>query len=85
MADANQAGQGMSDKEVLEFANAQKRILITLNRRHFIRLHQLFPKHYGIVVCSFEPNFAALARRIHEALIAEKPVKGKLIRINRPR
>ena len=25
MADANQAGQGMSDKEVLEFANAQKK------------------------------------------------------------
>lgn len=33
------AGRSMSDAAVLEFACAQKRALLTFNRKHFIRLH----------------------------------------------
>lgn len=84
MHDAGQTGQGMSDKDVLEFARRSGRILLTLNRRHFIRLHGATPDHAGIVVCTYDPDFVALAHRIHEAVSALESLQGQLIRINRP-
>lgn len=71
------------DEEVLAFANAQARILITLNRRHFVGLHTTGQPHAGLVVCTFNPDFEALARRVHEALAAEPDMDGKLVRVNR--
>ncbi len=68
MRESGHAGRAVPDAEVLEFAIAQNRAVITLNRRHFVKLHQDRPAHAGIVVCSFDPGFAALARRIHEAV-----------------
>jgi predicted nuclease of predicted toxin-antitoxin system len=32
---------GLPDEEVIAFATSQNRAVLTLNRRHFIRLHQL--------------------------------------------
>jgi hypothetical protein len=68
---------------VLAFAIAQRRALITLNRRHFVKLHQDRPSHAGTVVCSFDHDFAALARRIHEAVEPYPDLAGTLIRVNR--
>lgn len=82
--ETGRAEQAMPDEEVLAFAAEQNRILITLNRRHFIRLHNTGRPHAGIVVCTFDPSFEALAQRIHAALIAEPEIAGKLIRVNRP-
>jgi hypothetical protein len=62
--------------DVLAFAVAEDRIVITLNRRHFIRLHHTTPTHAGIIVCTFDPDFAALAPRIHEALEAHSQMAG---------
>lgn len=61
---AGKAGMSVPDDEVLSFAAAENRILLTLNRRHFIRLHREMPVHSGIIVCTFDPDFAALAARI---------------------
>ncbi|OAD19383.1 hypothetical protein THIOM_004984 [Candidatus Thiomargarita nelsonii] len=47
---------------------AQGRAVLTINRKHFIRLHRLQPEHAGIIVCTFDPNFVGQARRIHEAI-----------------
>lgn len=83
--EAGNAGHAVLDAEVLTFAAAERRAVLTLNRKDFIRLHLLSPDHAGIVVCTFDPDFAAQAARIHQAIEAEHDLTGKLIRINRPR
>jgi predicted nuclease of predicted toxin-antitoxin system len=82
--EAGNAGQGIPDDEVLNFARVNNRVLLTLNRRHFVRLHQQQPAHEGIIVCTFDPNFANLAARIDTALRSCAELSGELIRINRP-
>lgn len=56
----------------------------TLNRQHFVKLHEDRPAHAGIVVCPFDPDLAALARRIHEAVGPGADLAGRLFRVNRP-
>jgi len=58
--------------------------VLTLNRRDFIRLHQENPHHAGIIVCSHDLNFGALAQRIHETLEAAPDLANRLWRVNRP-
>jgi hypothetical protein len=82
-AESGRAGQAVPDADVLAFAMAAQRIVVTLNRRHFIRLHRTTPTHAGIVVCTFDPDFAALAQRIHSALEAQPQMAGQLVRVNR--
>ena len=82
--EAGNAGLALPDEQVLDFASDQQRTVITLNRKHFIRLHQERPDHAGIVVCTYDPDFSGQARRIHEALEQEGSLAGKLLRVNRP-
>lgn len=82
--EAGNAGLAVSDEQVLAFAGDQQRAVITLNRKHFLRLHQERPEHAGIIVCTFDPDFTGQAFRIHEALEGQEPLAGKLIRVNRP-
>lgn len=82
--DTGQAGQSVSDEVVLAFAHIEKRAVLTLNRKHFVHLHSQRPEHSGIIVCTFDPDFAGLARRIHAALEKYGDLTGQLIRINRP-
>lgn len=84
MSEAGQAGQTMPDETVLAFARQKERALLTLNRKHFIHLHRTRPDHPGIIVCTFDPNFAGLARRIHVAIESESSLGDQLIRVNRP-
>lgn len=83
--ETGQAGQAMPDEAVLTFACTKGRALLTLNRKHFIRLHLQDNKHCGIIACTFDPDFLGLANRIHEALNGSASLSGQLIRINRPR
>jgi uncharacterized protein DUF5615 len=82
--EAGNAGQAIPDVQVLAFAKDRQRVLVTLNRRHFLRLHQERPDHSGMVVCTFDPDFPGLARRIHEALEGQELLAGKVFRVNRP-
>jgi hypothetical protein len=82
--DAGRAGIAAPDTEVLADATAQKRAVLTFNRRHFIRLHAAQSQHAGIVVCTFDPDFAGLAQRIDAALGASLNLAGRLLRIYRP-
>nr|VFJ75870.1 MAG: hypothetical protein BECKFM1743C_GA0114222_108883 [Candidatus Kentron sp. FM]VFJ76152.1 MAG: hypothetical protein BECKFM1743A_GA0114220_109091 [Candidatus Kentron sp. FM]VFK23323.1 MAG: hypothetical protein BECKFM1743B_GA0114221_109183 [Candidatus Kentron sp. FM] len=82
--DSGHAGQAWPDEEVLRFAVSQRRALVTMNRRHFIRLHALYPDHQGIIVCTYEPDFVELALRIHRELASMNSLAGRLVRINRP-
>jgi Domain of unknown function (DUF5615) len=78
------ADQALTDDKVLEFATADNRTVLTINRRHFIRLHQERPRHAGIIVCTLDPDFAGQAERIHKAIGAQSSLNGQLIRVNRP-
>jgi hypothetical protein len=82
--DSGKAQQSVPDDAVLAFSCGEHRAVLTLNRRHFIRLHRAQPEHDGIIVCTFDPDFAALAARIDAALLADESIAGQLIRINRP-
>ncbi|MDD2920915.1 MAG: DUF5615 family PIN-like protein [Anaerolineales bacterium] len=81
--ETGKANQSMSDEDVLAFANKEKRILLTLNRRHFINLHKQNQQHVGIVACTFDPDFSGFANRIDEALRKEYDLSQKVIRVNR--
>ncbi len=81
--ETGRGGQAVSDDAVLALANAEGRVLITLNRRHFVRLHQQLPEHPGIVVCTFDPDFIAQAHRIHAQLQGRETLTGCLLRVNR--
>ncbi len=82
--EAGKALQAIPDEDVLVFAKAQERAVVSLNRKHFVRLHQTMHDHAGIVVCTFDSDFAAQALRIHQGLLEQESLAGKLIRINRP-
>lgn len=82
--EAGQAGQSVSDKSVLAFARDEGRTLLTLNRKHFIHLHNVNPDHAGLIVCSFDSDFTGQAHRIHAAIESKTKLSGELIRVNRP-
>jgi hypothetical protein len=63
-----QGGQAVSDEAVINFATERGRAVLTINRKHFIRLHYSQPNHAGIIVCTFDPDFAGQSRRIHTAI-----------------
>jgi hypothetical protein len=82
--DAGNANQGTPDAEVLAFSAAQGRVLLTLNRLHFLRLHREGGgAHAGLCVCTFDPDFAGQASRIDQALRAEASLGGKVLRVYR--
>ena len=60
--DAGQSGRAIPDDEVLAFAVSQGRAVLTINRKHFIRLHPMIPDHAGIIVCTFDPEFGPPSR-----------------------
>lgn len=78
------ADQAVPDDEVLAFACNEDRILLTLNCKHFIRLHNQNAPHAGIIACTFDPDFAGQADRIRAALATDESFAGQLIRVNRP-
>lgn len=82
--DPNRAWQSLTDEAVLDLASTDNRAVLTLNRRHFIRLHETGRDHAGIIVCTFDPDFAGQARRIHEAVGEQPQLGGRLVRVNRP-
>ena len=82
--ETGQANTSLPDNAVLQFACTENRALLTLNRKHFIRLHSLDENHQGIIVCTFDPDFVSLARRIHAEIESHGTLAKKLVRINRP-
>lgn len=83
-ADAGKAGQSIADEAILGLAAAEGRTLLTLNRKHFIRLHASQPRHAGIVACTLDLDFAGQAGRIHAAITPPADLAGCLVRVNRP-
>ena len=83
-AESGRAGKAIPDEEVLQYAAKENRTLMTMNRLHFIRLHKQKPQHSGIIVCTVDPDFKALASRIDVEFRASQNMAKRLVRINRP-
>jgi hypothetical protein len=81
--ESGNANQSIQDADVLAFATAQARALLTLNRRDFIRLHLADPNHAGIIACRHDTDFEALAGRIDGAIKLLPELNGQLVRVNR--
>ena len=81
---ARNSNKGIPDEEVLSFAVDQSRIVITLNRRDFKKLHrQTRGKHCGIIVCKDDKDRIGMAERIHQHLPLEGCLDGKLVSIEK--
>jgi len=84
VAESSGANIQMTDAEVLTYATADARAVVTLNRRHFITLHEQWPNHAGIIVCKVDNDFESLARRIDESIASvQGDLRGRLIRVVR--
>jgi predicted nuclease of predicted toxin-antitoxin system len=81
--EAGNANQGIPDEEVLAFALANMRIVLTNNRKDFIRLHTAGNDHAGIAVYTLDPDAKALAARIESALKIPDATGRFLCRIGR--
>lgn len=75
------ANESTTDLEVLALAKAEGRILLTLNRKDFYRLHSQDSDHPEIIVCVAEQDFQRLAERIHETVNSVENLHGTLIRV----
>lgn len=82
--DAGQSNLKIPDEEVLAFAIAEGRAIITVNRKDFKRLHRSNPTHFGIIVCTKNDDFENFAACIHRILLeCSEDVSNKLIRVYR--
>lgn len=72
-----------SDEDVLADATIYQRAVLTINRKHFKKLHHEQPNHEGIILCSYDPDFHSQAVRIHELIMAIPELTGQLLRVNR--
>ena len=82
--EAGLANQQMPDEALLAFAASHNRAVLTLNRKHFVRLHNTGAHHAGIIVCTFDPNFVRQASRIDDVLRSVADLEGQLLGVNRP-
>ena len=82
--EAGKAEQAVTDAEVLAGASSDMRAVLTLNRKHFVRLHHERQQHEGIIACTFDADFERQAQRIHRDLEAQPTLTSQLLRVNRP-
>jgi len=78
------ANQKVPDEQVLERATQLSRVVLTMNRRDFARLHESQIEHAGIVLCKHEEDFARQANRINETVKPFDNLKGQLVRVQKP-
>jgi hypothetical protein len=84
LLDLDQAGLAVPDDMVLSLASSHNRVLLTLNRTDFIKLHSLQPDYAGIIVCKADASFIGLAARVDSCLQAKTDTHGQLLRVQRP-
>ena len=84
MLDLDKAGLSIPDDEVLALAASLNRCVVTQNRKDFIRLHKQQPGHAGILICTVDSDFKALANRIAQCLDEADLIAGQLLRVQRP-
>lgn len=79
--DAGNANQRIPDDLVLAAAAADDRCVVTFNRDDFVALHRSGVAHEGIVVCQDDRDHQGQALALHECLITQETLQGRLIRV----
>src|SRR5262249_603515 len=74
---------GSQDPDILARAYSLGRAALTINRRHFERLHRQGADHCGILSATRDNDFPALAARI-DATLAGHSLGRWHLRVNRP-
>lgn len=82
--EAGNADLRSPDEEVIAYAIEHQRAVITMNRRHFVRLHRELSHHYGVIVCTQDPDLIGQAKRIDSALKEYPTLDNELVRVYRP-
>lgn len=77
-------GIGLQDASVLELSIKLKRAILTCNRRDFIKLHKQSSEHFGIIVCTRNPDHKTLAESIYSVLESESIIENSLLKVYRP-
>ncbi|MEO0787106.1 MAG: DUF5615 family PIN-like protein [Bacteroidota bacterium] len=77
-------GIGLEDALVLELGVRLKRSVLTCNRRDFIRLHKKGQSHFGIIVCTRNPDHESLADSIKLILDREQSIENSLLKVYKP-
>jgi Domain of unknown function (DUF5615) len=62
---SGQANQGIPDDEVLGYATANKRSVVTFNRDDFVALHRSGIDHAGIIICKDDRDYLGQAQALH--------------------
>ena len=80
--EAGNANQGIPDEEVLAYATANERIVISFNRDDFIALHRSRSNHCGIVICKDDRDYQGQAKALQKFLASTgEDLQNKLIRV----
>jgi predicted nuclease of predicted toxin-antitoxin system len=77
--DDGKANQRYPDAAVLAAASATQRAVLTLNRKHFRRLHRERSDHSGIILCTYDPDSTGQAHRINETIEQMLKTGGSLM------
>ncbi len=83
IAEVGLAGLGTPDEQVLAFAQAQGRAILTHNLKHFRKLHNAGQPHSGMVLCTEDTDFDSLATRVDHGLSQVVDFTGQVIRVTR--
>ncbi len=82
--EAGQANQRIPDDQVLRYAAANNRILITENRQDFIDLHRNTTPHPGIIIFKSDRDYTGKIKAMTDFLAAQgQTLENRLIRIKK--
>jgi predicted nuclease of predicted toxin-antitoxin system len=83
--EAGRANQKVSDDNVFAYALSEQRLIITVNRKDFIKLHRENPEHFGVIICTKNPDIEVFAQCIAKILFENQgQCAGKLLRVYKP-
>ena len=78
-----EAPRGELDPQVLARARAEGLVLLTHNRRDFVRIHRSGVAHAGILALPQHPDTSDAAARIDALVGAEASLTNRLFKVNR--
>jgi hypothetical protein len=81
--EAGLGNQCTSDLGVLAQAVSDRRAIVTFNRKDFVKVHTHHRPHHGIIICTRDPDAAALAQRIDAAITDAGDMRDQLLRVVR--